>query len=215
MPIGEAPAPAVPAVERFLSVVEEETITQEKASAADRVKIGRVKEDEKSIDDLLADLFEATQALYDQEDLQAAARLILDLAHDTIPSDAGAVFISDINRMDLFFAAATGPKAEDVLKFRVPMGQGIVGFASQEGVSLAVSDVHKDPRFYANISTALGYETRSILCAPAQVEGRVFGAIELINKKSGSSFTSHEVNLLNYLAHEFADYLINTGQTGE
>ena len=38
--------------------------------------------------------------------------------------------------------------------------------------------------------------------------------ILLINKKTGSSFTNEEINLLNYLAHEFADYLINTGQTG-
>ena len=38
---------------------------------------------------------------------------------------------------------------------------------------------------------------------------------KMINKKNGSSFTANEVNLLNYLAHEFADYLVSTGQTGD
>ena len=133
----------------------------------------------------------------------------------SVAADSGAVFISDINRSDLFFAAARGPKARDVMKFRVPMGQGIVGFCAQEGVALAVSDVQRDPRFYAAVSQSVGYETRSILCSPAQKEGRVFGAIELINKQQGTSFNNHEVHIVNFLAHEFADYLINTGQTGD
>ncbi len=198
-------------------MVEHEEVTEQKASEAPTLRIGRPKleEKEKSVEDLLGDLFEQTQGLYDHDDLRSAARFLLDLAHRAIPSDSGAVFIADINRQDLFFAAATGPKADEVMSFRVPMGAGIVGFSAQEGVSLAVSDVNKDPRFYANISEALGYETNSILCAPAQLEGRVFGAVELINKKNGNSFSADEVNLLNYLAHELADYMVNTGQTGD
>jgi GAF domain-containing protein len=204
-------------VERFRSVAEAEEVTEERASESPTVQIGRrpVEGEARSIEDLLGDLFEATQTLYDHDNLEAAARFVLDLAHEAIPSESGAVFISDINRDDLYFAAATGPKADEVMSFRVPMGQGIVGFAAQEGVSVAVSDVDRDPRFYANISKALGYQTRSILCAPAQIEGRVFGALELINKRTDSSFSADEVNLLNYLAHELADYMVNTGQTGD
>ena len=71
------------------------------------------------------------------------------------------------------------------------------------------------PFILASTASALGYETHSIMCSPAQQGGRVFGALELINKKTGSSFNAEEINLLNYLAHEFADYLINTGQTGD
>lgn len=177
--------------------------------------IGRPREEKRSAADLISDLFEATQSIHNHANLRDAASYILSLAMRTIPSDSGAVFISDINRDDLYFAAAAGPKATDVMSFRVPMGQGIVGFSAQAGVSLAVSDVQKDPRFYAKISQALGYETRSIVCSPAQQGGRVFGAIELINKKSGTSFTGNEVDILNYLAHEFADYLVTTGQTGD
>ncbi len=187
-----------------------------KASEAPTPQIGRGKhENAVSVEDLLGDMFEAAQALYDCEDVRAAGRLILELAMKAIPSDSGAVFISDINQNDLFFAAAAGPKADDVMSFRVPMGKGIVGFSAQSGVSLVVSDVQKDPRFYATISKALGYESHSMICAPAQQSGRVFGAIELINKQNGTSFSGDELNILNYLAHEFADYLINTGQTGD
>ena len=172
--------------------------------------MGRGKAAEaRSVEDILGDLFEETQKLYDMQDLQGASNFVLDLAMKSISADAWAVFISDLSANDLYFSAARGPKAEEVLSFRVPMGQGIVGFCAQEGVSLAVSDVNKDPHFYAAISKSLGYDTQSILCSPAQMDGRVFGALELINKNGGTSFSNDEVNVLNFLAHEFADYLAN------
>lgn len=211
-----APPPA--AKVRFASTATEETVTRQKASETPAFRpIGRAVEpraDEEAADKI-AELFEETQRLYDHPKLAGAANFILDLAMKTVACESGAVFISDINAQDLYFAAARGPKAQEVLKFRVPMGQGIVGFSAQEGVSLAINDVHKDPRFYAAISKSLGYETKAILCAPVQKEGRVYGALELINKKQGTSFTLQENNLLSYLALAFADYIISTGQTGD
>jgi putative methionine-R-sulfoxide reductase with GAF domain len=218
-----APAPApVPAEslvrQRFSSDVDhEEEIKRERArDAAPIAAIGRKPEQPPSrpIEDIIADLFDKTQEMYGLPNLAAVANFILDLAMQLVPADSGAVFVSDINKSDLFFAAARGPKAKEVLKFRVPMGQGIVGFSAQEGVSVAVSDVHKDPRFYAAISKALGYETRSILCAPAVKQGRSFGAVELINKNGGSTFAAHESELVSYLAMQFAEYLESTGQAG-
>jgi hypothetical protein len=201
--------------QRFQGTVQEENVVQQKSSAP-VAPIGRVVEraSNRAIDDLLGELFQMTQELYDQPNLEAAANFVLDLAMRSVAADAGSVFISDINAMDLYFAAARGPKGNEVMKFRVPMGQGIVGFCAQEGVSLAISEVQRDPRFCANISKSIGYETRSILCAPAQAQGRVFGAIELLNKTHGSSFTAGEVNVLNFLAHEFAEYLKSTGAAG-
>ncbi|MEO1172229.1 MAG: hypothetical protein AAFX94_09270 [Myxococcota bacterium] len=37
---------------------------------------------------------------------------------------------------------------------------------------------------------------------------------KLINKKGNSTFTGDEMNLLSYLAHQFAEYLESTGQAG-
>ncbi len=216
VPTPTTPKPAAVPVERFHALVDEETVKEERVAAGPALHIGRGKvEQGRTNEDIIAELFDKTQEMYNKADYREAAQYLLDLAQRHIPCDSGAVFISDIDRGDLFFAAATGPKAREVMKFRVGMGQGIVGFSALEAVSLAVSDVHRDPRFYAKISQSLGYETKSILCSPAQHGGRVFGAIELINKSTGTSFTGDEINLLNYLAHEFADYLQNTGQPGD
>jgi hypothetical protein len=191
-------------------------VRQRPAAGLPTPSIGRrVEIPERSSDDLISELFQLTQEIYDKPDLEAAANFILDLAMRSVSVDAGAVFISDINQMDLYFAAARGPKASEAMRFRVPMGQGIVGFCAQEGVALAVSEAQRDPRFYAAVSKGVGYETRSILCAPAQIQGQVFGAIELINKRQGSTFTAVEMSVLNFLAHELADYLTHTGLVGE
>jgi hypothetical protein len=182
--------------------------------AAGEARIGRTQELRAQVD-ALSELFDLVQGVYRYPKLADAAGFLLDLAMKVVPCESGSVFLSDINRQDLGFVAARGPKASEVLSFRVPMGQGIVGFAAQEDVAIVVSDAHRDPRFFAEISNALGYDTRSLAAAPASKDGRTYGAVELINHKGGSSFSTREVDLLNYIALAFADYLISTGQTGD
>jgi putative methionine-R-sulfoxide reductase with GAF domain len=169
----------------------------------------------RDMEEIYADLLEETSTIYNCGSIKVASSFILDLAARIIPAEAGAVFISDINRNDLVFSAAIGAKADDVMEFRVPMGAGIVGFCAQEGVSLAISDANNDERFYKKISESVGYKTYSILCSPVQHKGRVLGALELINRKDGGGFTHNEIAALNFLAHEFSQYLVNTGQTGD
>ncbi|MCA3012721.1 MAG: GAF domain-containing protein [Myxococcaceae bacterium] len=101
---------------------------------------------------------------------------------------------------------ATGPKAKELLRSKIviPAGTGIAGFCCLEDVSVAVSDVQRDPRFYAAIGEKIDFETRSILCAPMMTHGRSFGCPQLINRKGGPQFAEHEVGVLAYLAHQAA-----------
>jgi GAF domain-containing protein len=40
-----------------------------------------------------------------------------------------------------------------------------------------------------------------------QMEGRVVGALELINKKGGDVFSEQDLNIANFVAHQLAEYL--------
>jgi GAF domain-containing protein len=91
----------------------------------------------------------------------------------------------------------------------IPAGAGIAGFCSSEGVSVAVSDVEKDPRFYSGVAEKVDYETKSILCAPMMTHGRSFGCMQLINRRGGPQFQEHEVGVLAYLAHQAALFMNN------
>ena len=206
------PRPKPPRSPSSVAMNVEEVVRTEQRPAAGRIGRERAVAPE-NVDDTLAELFERTQELEEYEDPEEALYFVLDLAMDKIAADSGAVFLADLSSNELNVGAARGPKSKELLKLnpRVPMGVGIVGFSAQESVSLALSDVHRDPRFFKAISQRLGYETRSILCSPMMLNGRCFGCLEVLNKRSNSRFTEGELAILSYLADRGARYLETVG----
>lgn len=165
------------------------------------------------VEDVLAEIFERVQELPSKKSADEALAFVLDLAMEKVPADAGSVLKADTGSGDLSFVEARGPRSKELLSsnLKIPAGTGFAGFCSAEGVSVAISDVEKDPRYYAEIAEKLNYETRSLLCAPMMTHGRSFGCLQLINRKGGPQFLEHEVGLLSYLAHQAALYLNERG----
>jgi GAF domain-containing protein len=169
---------------------------------------------EAEVEEILADLFERTAEIFDLQDERAALGRILELAMEKIPSESGSVYRANISTRIITFAAAQGPKADELLRLglKLPVGTGLVGVCVQEGVGIAISDAHRDPRFFKAISEKLGYETRSVVTVPIQLEGQVMGALQLINRKAGATFSEDDLSVLAYLAHQAAQYLHRTGR---
>jgi GAF domain-containing protein len=120
---------------------------------------------------------------------------LLDIALSHIPAESGTFYLADVNGHELTFAAVRGPKA-DALKrsgMTVKVGQGIIGFCAQEGVCLAVSDIQNDPRFFAALAKSIDYQPKDTLCASAEKDGRLWGALQIINSKSGFDAAHMEV----------------------
>lgn len=178
--------------------------------------IGRVKSvpptgksQRQMTEDLLAEVFMRVVEIDKLGTPEDAAKFVLDLALEKIPCEAGSVLKADGATGDLSFLQAHGPKARELMsgKIVIPAGTGIAGFCSAEGVSVAVSDVEKDPRFYAAVGERVGFQTRSMLCSPMMTHGRSFGCVQLINRKGGPQFQEYEVGLLAYLAHQAALFM--------
>lgn len=179
------------------------------------VRIGRISEgraaEESGPTDVLADVFYRAGELNTRTGRDDGLAYLLDLAMEKVRCEAGTVFLGRFQSGDLAFTVARGPKASEIVKrgLAVPWGKGIVGFCAQENVCLAVSDAENDPRFYSAVSEAIGYATRSALCAPVASGGRVRGAMELINK-TGGAFGSSDLAVLSFLAHKAGEYLDRT-----
>lgn len=165
--------------------------------------------DQASITDAVADVFDATQELLLEAsvDPKRIADALLDIALAHVPAESGTFYLADLNGHELTFAAVRGPKAEAIKKgrFTVPVGQGIVGFCALEGVCLGVTDIQKDPRYFSAVADAVGYTPRDTLCASAEKDGRLFGAIQLINAKQG--FTAAHMEVLRYIGLTAAQLL--------
>ncbi len=181
-----------------------------KQQATQKIFVGRSeKVKEIDIDAILSELYFDISDIDSESNISAAMEIAMDLSMKYIECDSGSLYLVDLNKNDIFFSAIRGPKAEELkkLNIRIPMGIGIVGFCAEEDVSLAISDVNRDPRFYRAISQKLGYPTYSILCVPMHKNGRIYGAIQLINKHGSNTFTPGEVGVIDYICNHVAEYL--------
>ncbi|MCP4500419.1 MAG: GAF domain-containing protein [Deltaproteobacteria bacterium] len=165
------------------------------------------------VNDAIADVFDATQDLMMEPDVapQKVADVLLDIAMKIVKAESGTFYIADVNNHELAFTAVRGPKAAELKKkkFSVPVGQGIVGFCAQEGVCLAIQDMQLDERYFSAISDAIGYVPKNTVCATAEKEGRLFGAIQLINSPN-QGFSAAEMEVLRYIGLCGADILERT-----
>ena len=161
----------------------------------------------------MAEVFDRVQGVYQFREAAPGLYYLLDLALEKIPAEAGSVFSSELITGTLRFVAVRGPKAKEILESRsvLPAGAGIAGFCTAEGVSVALSDVHRDRRWYSAIADRLQYETRSLLCSPMVSAGRAYGCLELINRKPSGNFSDQEVGMLAYIAHQGALFLHSLG----
>lgn len=104
--------------------------------------------------------------------------MIVETAASVIPSRAASLFLIDQETEELIFEVALGPEAEEVRKFRVPLGQGIAGLVAVSGQPMAISDASSDPRQAADIAKSVGYTPGTILCVPLIHNEVVIGVLE-------------------------------------
>jgi DNA-binding response OmpR family regulator len=117
--------------------------------------------------------------------------------------EACSLLLLDQETGELEFTVTLAGDEARYSDFRLKPGQGIAGWVALHGEPLLVSDVHQDPRFYADVDRGTGFRSRSILCVPLKIREQVIGVLEAINKLGGSegaTFTQEDLALLTTLA---------------
>jgi GAF domain-containing protein len=130
--------------------------------------------------------------------------MIVATAAQVLRARAGALLLIDEETEELVFEVAVGGEAEDVKKFRIPIGHGIAGHVAVTGQPIAVSEASTDPRTATDIADRVGYRPDSILCAPLFYDDEVIGVLELLDKEDGSSFTADDIASLGLFANQAA-----------
>ncbi|MEZ5441371.1 MAG: SpoIIE family protein phosphatase [Lysobacterales bacterium] len=110
-------------------------------------------------------------------------------------AEAAALFLIDGNKGELVCRACSGPV--DVTGLRVPRGRGIVGRAIKQNKVQLVQNVATDVDHAGDVG---GFVTRSILCAPLSAAEGPIGALQVLNKRSGQLFDTHDRDILRLLA---------------
>jgi transcriptional regulator with GAF, ATPase, and Fis domain len=130
--------------------------------------------------------------------------MIVETAAHVISAQAASLFLIDKDTEELIFEVALGQKAEEVKKFRVPLGHGIAGYVALSGQPIAVSDAQHDPRHAADISESIGYAPKNLLCVPLFYDDQIIGALELLDKQGAPTFDTHDMEVLGYFANQAA-----------
>ncbi|HXG13246.1 MAG TPA: GAF domain-containing protein [Gemmataceae bacterium] len=131
-------------------------------------------------------------------------RLIMNAAKELFRAEACSVMLVDEETGELVFEVAVGERSEDVVKHRIPPGQGIAGRVAQTGEPRIINSVKDDPDFYGKIDQAVGYTTRNMLAVPLRTKDRVIGVVEIINTQGRDKFEEKDLALAQALTNQAA-----------
>lgn len=130
-------------------------------------------------------------------------------------AEAGSLLLLDEETGDLYFDVAHSEKGEAVRQARLRGGQGIAGYVARTGKPVIVNDVQNDVRFFRHVDQASGFVTRSMVCVPVTVHGRILGVLQAINQKSGEKFDESDLQNFVALGHQVGIAIENANLYGD
>lgn len=142
-------------------------------------------------------------------------KLIMKYVNRVTDSVASTMMLLDDETRELVFSVPTGPKEESLIDIRIPTDKGIAGWVVEHEEPVLVPDVREDPRFSQEIDKTIGFETKSVLCAPIKARTKLIGVLEVINKVDNTSFTEEDALMLTIFAHQAAIAIENARLHGE
>lgn len=128
---------------------------------------------------------------------------IMASAAELLDAETSSLLLVDTESGDLDITTATGESGEEVTRRQVPAHQGIAGWVVDNNEIAVVESPQDDPRFYPVMDQAIRFETRNLVAVPLRVRDETIGAVEVINKKTGS-FSALDAELAQALANQAA-----------
>ncbi len=145
-------------------------------------------------DHIIRAVFEHAARISREQQIEELVRLNADFARDLIGADRCSLWLVDDAKNELWTKVAHG-----VAPLHIPMGEGLIGACIRDNQVLLVNNAEEESRLLRQVDHDSGYHTRQVLCVPLIAEGKVIGALQLLNKPSG--FTETDAGLLGLLSH--------------
>ncbi|MEM7184421.1 MAG: adenylate/guanylate cyclase domain-containing protein [Spirochaetota bacterium] len=137
-------------------------------------------------------LVDVARSIMAEIGLDSLLGLIMESVTKVMVADRSSLFLIDHKSNELWSRVAQG-----AAEIRLPLGYGVVGDVALSGKTANIADAYLDKRFSQDFDKKTGYRTKSILCMPINnVRGEIIGAIQVLNKLDGQSFTQNDEDLL-------------------
>jgi GAF domain-containing protein len=94
---------------------------------------------------------------------------------------------------------------------RASSRQGIAGWVLQEQKPASISNASADPRFHEAVDGAHAVTAHTLIAVPLSVQGRSIGVLEIVNRRSGGTFSAGDVEIAGALG-DLAAVAINNAR---
>lgn len=150
-------------------------------------------------------LIESSRVINSSLSLSKILNTITTISKDILSAEAGSLMLLDEKTKELVFTVALGTKGCTLKRnLRIKLGKGIAGEVAKTGKPIIVKDVRKDHRFFCLADKLSGFHTRSLMCVPLKVKGKVIGVLEAINSTRREGFSQNDLDLFQAFACQVA-----------
>ena len=151
----------------------------------------------------LAALYGISQAIGSSLDLAEVLNEVMDQIIRLTEAERAFLMLVDPETGELEFRAARNMDRETITASSFDISRSIVKQVATSGEPIVTTNAQMDPRFKAQESV-IGYNLRSILCAPLRAHGRVTGVIYADNRIRAGLFSDRDRDLLTTFAGQAA-----------
>ena len=154
--------------------------------------------------ELLRIIFDYTAKISGERNLDRILMLMADMGREMVVADRCTVWLADHQRNELWTKVAHG-----VDELRIPMGDGLVGYAVARNEAVFIDDAYTNEEYRAVLERGAlvtdrrtGYRTKALMVIPfSNSEGEVVGCYQAVNKMTGDGvFTERDLEYLTLAA---------------
>lgn len=146
-------------------------------------------------------LQEITNAIVITDNVGAIANLMLDLAVSYTDAEKGSFMLLN-DRNELYILASRGIDIGLASTYRVKIGEGIAGSVAMSKTPVLVEDIDKDSRFKKCKRDR--YKTKSFISCPIISRNKLYGVLNINDKKNGVPLGEDEFTLIRIIANQAA-----------
>jgi two-component system NtrC family sensor kinase len=154
----------------------------------------------------LAAISEAGREIAASLDLERTLQLVMTKAAETLPMDAGALFVFDEGDQLYRVAVSHNLPPEQVDKITFAFDEGVPGWVVKHRQPLIIDDATADDRVHPNV---VEVGVKSVLSIPLITRERLFGVLNLFGKRDTKAFDGAALRLAQVYADQAAVVIEN------
>ena len=170
------------------------------------IEHARLLQQEEERSQALAAINEAGREIAASLDLDRTLQLVMSKAADTLPMDAGALFVFDPVSELYHVAVSHNLPPDEVEKITFAFDEGVPGWVVQHQEPLIIDNAAEDNRVHPHV-IALGVQ--SVMAIPLITRERIIGVLNLFSQTGTSIFDSESLHLAQVYANQAAIFVEN------